>query len=70
MLGNFLFGSPTFRLRVSKTSGAIKSGVPTTSGGNRPGTTKPSQSIMLALPLFGSTKTFLYDRSEWAKPAA
>jgi hypothetical protein len=50
-------GSGNFKVAI--TSGAIKSGVPTTSGGNFPGTTNPSISITAALPLTGSINTFL-----------
>ena len=70
MFGSFRLGSFIFRCRVAKTSGAIKSGVPITSGANNPGTTKPSISIIAAVLLTGSIRTFLYDKSEWAKPAA
>jgi len=70
LFGNFLFGSFLFKCFVDNTSGAIKSAVPITSGANFPGTTNPSMSIMLAPePFVGSINTFLYDRSECAKPA-
>ena len=44
---------------MDKTSGAIKSAVPITSGGNKFGTTKPSISIIAAVLLTGSINTFL-----------
>src|SRR5687768_1771496 len=57
--GSFRFGSSLFKLAVITHSGAMKSGVPTTSGGYLPGTTKPSISMTQARPVVGSISTFI-----------
>ena len=68
--GRILFGSVRSRCCVLMTSGAMKSLVPMTSGLNFPVTTRPSRSMMdMPLP-GGSRSTFLYERSECARPAA
>ena len=59
MLGSTRRGSSRGRLLLITTSGAMKSGVPTTSGGNRAGTTRPSTSMMQTRPLVGASSTFL-----------
>ena len=54
-----MLGSPTFKLRVSRTSGAIKSGVPTTSGGKGIiiNAAKGSTKVVFAYPSSWTTKT-------------